>query len=68
MKNNRFYQHKARIQEISKEKHVDVSVASRMLVHEMGWTDHHAELNAWDKLCIKYARHKTKTLADLFEE
>lgn len=68
MKNNRFYQNRKAIQQISKTRDVDVSVAARMLAHEKGWTDHHAELNAWDQECIKYARHKTKTLADLFEE
>lgn len=68
MKNNRFYQNKKAIQRISREKNVDVSVAARMLVKEKGWEDYHAELNAWEKLCIQYMRHPTKTLADLFEE
>lgn len=67
MENNRFYQHRMEIKAISEEHNVDVSVASRMLAKEKGWTGCNAELNAWDEHCRYYVKHPTKTLADLFK-
>ena len=69
MQNNRFYQNRARIQAISKERNLTVSEASRALAVEKGWEqkDYIDEINAWDQECIKFMRHPTKTLADLFK-
>lgn len=67
MKNNRFYQHRAEIKAISEKMGLDVSSASRALAHEKDWVDYQNELNAWDEECIKYVKHSTKTLADLFK-
>lgn len=64
---NRFYLHRKEIQEISKRENVDVTIAARMLASDKNWTGCIAELNAWDQECIKYARDKKLTLADLFE-
>lgn len=68
MKNNRFYENRKAIQKISKSRGVEAGVAARMLARENGWTNYHAELTAFDDLCIQYMKHSTKTLADLFEE
>lgn len=67
MTKNRFYIYKQEIKKISEERNVEVSVAARMLAHEKGWENYHAELNDWDQRCIRYMKHETKTLADLFE-
>lgn len=68
MENNRFYQHRMEIKEISEKNNADVSVAARMLAKEKGWENYHAELSAWDEHCRYYVKHPTKTLADLFAD
>lgn len=67
MTNNRFYENRKEIQKIGQTRGVSVDVATRMLIHEKGWTNCTAELNAWDALVTQYQRAKDKTLADLFK-
>ena len=64
---NRFYLNRKEIAKISERENVDVTIAARMLASEKHWTGCVAELNAWDQECIKYARDKKLTLADLFK-
>lgn len=67
MENNRFYQNRHRIAEISREQNVDAGVATSILAHEKGWTNYTAELNEWQNLMRKYQMSKKQTLADLFK-
>lgn len=77
MKNNRFYQHRHEIKAIAETLNLSVTDAARALAAQEGWSGYTAELNAWDSLCIKYARAKYNkamdhdgdglvTLADIF--
>lgn len=67
MENNRFYQNRHRIAEISREQNVDAGVATSIFAHEKGWGNCVAELNEWQNLMRKYQKSKDKTLADLFK-
>lgn len=67
LENNRFYQNRHRIRAIAREKQVDVSTATRMLVKEMGWTGYHQEINEWDVECNKLQRGKNTSQKDMWE-
>lgn len=65
---NRFYLHRKEIDRISRERHVDVGVASSMIAAEKKWTGYTREMNEWMNECRKFTLAKDKTLADLFKE
>lgn len=67
MKKNRFYRNRKKIDAISRDRNVDVGVASTMLAVESGWENWEKEMDVWMALCRKYMKHRTKTLADLFK-
>ena len=62
---NRFYLNRKEIEKISKRDNTDITTATRTLASEKHWTGYAEELASWDQECIKYARDKKLTLADL---
>lgn len=67
MTENRFYVNRKQIQQICKERNVDVDVGSTMYAKEHGWKNYETEMNEWKALQRKYIQSKDKTLADLFK-
>ena len=63
-KNNVFYRHRKEIASISRERNVDMGVATDMWATEHGVKDVAAK-NEWQRMMTFYQRHKTMTLADL---
>ena len=63
-KNNIFYRNRAAIAAISRERNVDMGVATSMWAKENDVKDVGAQ-NEWADMMTYYQRHKTLTLADL---
>ena len=63
-KDNIFYRNRAAIAAISRERNVDMGVATDMWAAENGVKDYSA-YNEWQSLLTHYQRHPKLTLADL---
>lgn len=67
IENNVFYQNRMKIKTLCEENGVDAGVGTDMLraSGEIKYTT--VELQEWKEEMVKYMRHKTLTLADLFK-
>lgn len=58
MKQNRFHRDIDAILAVSKELNLPLATAASAYANRQGWTDHHAELNAFRAEILEYTRAK----------
>ena len=67
MKTNLFYQNRKEIEQIAFEQKVDADIATDIFINKNGIDKDTKDYTEWKAEIVKYQRHKTKTLSDLFE-